>query len=74
MTKIVIVAFDDWEALFVDGKCDYQNHSISLREVAEEHPDIEYIFVDYDTPLAEVIEDTGTIPYDLDEIRDLIKE
>lgn len=69
MPKFSIMEFDDWSVLYVDGKVQHQGHSVDecLRELAKLSPEIDYRYIDYDDPLAEVLERTGYFPETLAE-------
>ena len=74
MAKFMIVDFDDWVALYKDGEKIMENHSLRLQDVLEEvEADVEYIFVDYETPLGDYIEDTGYPPQTIAEVQELIE-
>jgi hypothetical protein len=49
ISRFCIVQADDWEGLFIDGKCVAQNHSFSPSEVLETFGiDCDYKFADQD--------------------------
>ena len=75
MARFMVVDFDDWVALYKDGEKIMENHSLRLQDVIEElEADVEYVFVDYETPLGDYIEDNGRPPELVSEVQELLEE
>ncbi len=75
MAKFMVVDFDDWVALYKDGKKIMENHSLRLQDVLDEvEADVEYIFADYETPLGDHIMSQGSPPETVAEVQELLEE
>lgn len=75
MAKFMVVDFDDWVAFYVDGKKVMENHSLRVQEVLEcVEADVEYVFVDYETPLGDYIISNGRPPELVSEVQELLEE
>ena len=73
MARFAVVDFDDWVALYKDGKKIIENHSLRLQDVLDEcEVDVEYISVDYDTSLGNYIEEQGSPPETITEVKEII--
>ncbi len=66
---IVIATFDDWHGIYVDGKLEYENHSLQHRDVLEALK-IEYTSIE--VPMDEL--DMGHLPETVEELRKLMEE
>ena len=75
MAEFMIVDFDDWVALYADGKKIMENHSLGLRDVLDViEADVEYVFADYETPLGDYIMSNGRPPELVSEVHELLEE
>lgn len=67
--QIFIARVDDWEALYIDGKCVYQHHSIEIHDLKEYIPNLSSDFYD---DLQERVEGECGFPDTLEELESWI--
>lgn len=69
---VLVTNHDDWQAIYINGKCDYQAHDINMRELVKtclEHGKMyNVVYSSYDELM-----DAGRYPDTLDEIPEWIE-
>ena len=64
---VVIAVFDDWNGIYIDGKLEYENHSLDHRNVLDA---LNIKYESIDVPMDEL--DIGRLPDNLEELKYLV--
>lgn len=76
MTRVILASVDDWEALYVNGECVEQGHSISsvtYLDVVQNLKSFSFKYYGNEETLEKYVEKTGELPRNVEELDKVLR-